>query len=260
MFSVSDYQGKYLVIVFYQADWDSNTVNTLRAFSKIKSKFTNINCDLVACSTDSPKVHKCWVNSDADDEGFDGKLDIALWSDPSGHFADKFDLFEEEESQCLNGVVVIDDAGVVRHAMTTSLEDQDIADNCLQLVKLLKVYKEDETPKKKAAVTPSMEKVFLLFMTPVMAFILCHLVTFQDWDISRDPELIKALEVAKRLGQKQPAHMVYRPKNPSFDLPITRIRRMVNPRAGVHSCSAAVYRNLAGFGCGRGEFSVQDIV
>ena len=73
--------------------------------------------------------------------------------------------------------------------------------------------------------------------------------------MSRDPGLMKALEVAKRLGQSQPPHMIWRPKNPTFDLAPTRIRRMVNPRASVQCCSASVYRNLAGFGSG-GEISV----
>ena len=59
--------------------------------------------------------------------------------------------------------------------------------------------------------------------------------------------------MAKRLGKKQPAHMVYRPRNPTFDLAPARIRRMVNPKASTLSCSAAVYRNLSGFGSGTGE-------
>ena len=74
----------------------------------------------------------------------------------------------------------------------------------------------------------------------------------QDWDVSRDPELMKALEIAKRLGRPQPAHLVFKPKDPSFELAPTQIRRLVNPKASIQSCSAGVYRNLAGFGKGAG--------
>merc|ERR1711936_1069588 len=70
----------------------------------------------------------------------------------------------------------------------------------------------------------------------------------QDWDVSRDPELLKVLDIAKRLGQAQPPQMVYRPRNPVFDLPPTRIRRFVNPKASLKWCSASLQRNLAGFG------------
>lgn len=42
--------------------------------------------------------------------------------------------------------------------------------------------------------------------------------------------------------------MIYRPRDPVFDLPTTRIRRLVNPKAGLLSCAASLHRNLAGFG------------
>ena len=50
----------------------------------------------------------------SEDGGFGGKLDIALWSDTSGHLAQQFDLFDAAECACLEGVVVIDEAGQVR--------------------------------------------------------------------------------------------------------------------------------------------------
>ena len=75
----------------------------------------------------------------------------------------------------------------------------------------------------------------------------------QDWDVSRDPGLLKALEVAKRLGRRQPPHLVWRPRQPQLDLAPARVRRLTNPRAGAVSCSAAVYRNLAGYGSGTGQ-------
>jgi len=196
---------------------------------------------VVACSTDGAKGHRCWINTEKEDGGFGGDLNIPLWSDPSGALAAQFDLFDEEEFQCLNGIVVIDDGGVVRHAMTTSLECDDTASNCLELVKLLKVYKSEEDNQVEQKTQSTNVRLSASFD--------------KDWDVSRDPGLMKALEVAKRLGQSQPPHMIWRPKNPTFDLAPTRIRRMVNPRASVQCCSASVYRNLAGFGSG-GEISV----
>ena len=71
--------------------------------------------------------------------------------------------------------------------------------------------------------------------------------------MSRDPGLLKALEVAKRLGRRQPPHLVWRPRQPQLDLAPARVRRLTNPRAGAVSCSAAVYRNLAGYGSGTGQ-------
>ena len=143
-FSLSDFRGRYLVLVFYSGDWEPAAHDVLTSFSGLRDRFSAAGCELAACSTDSPKVHKSWIKTESEDGGFSGHLSIPLWSDPSGQLATQFDLFDADECQCLDGVVVIDDEGIVRHAMTTSMETEDTATSTLELVKLLKVYK-DET-------------------------------------------------------------------------------------------------------------------
>ena len=69
----------------------------------------------------------------------------------SGSLSDQFDLYDAEESQCLDGVVIIDDGGVVRHAMTTSLECTDTARNTFEMVNMLKKYKVDAKDVKKSS-------------------------------------------------------------------------------------------------------------
>ena len=78
-------------------------------------------------------------------------MKIALWSDPAGSLSDQFDLYDAEENQCLDGVVIIDEGGVVRHAMTTSLEFTDTAKNTFELVNMLKKYKVDAKDVKKSS-------------------------------------------------------------------------------------------------------------
>jgi len=238
-FSINDYKGKYLVIVFYNGDWECQEY--LQAFSDLQEKFRSVKAEVVACSTDSTKVHQCWIKTDREDGGFSGRLNLALWSDPSGSLASQYDLFDEEESLCIDGVVIIDDEGIVRHAMTTSLECGDTANNTLEMVRMLKVYKVDDADTKKSKPSPAAAGA----VTPVK---IDPAQLEKDWDISRDPELLKVLDIAKRLGQAQPPQMVYRPKNPIFDLLPTRIRRLVNPKASLKWCSASLQRNLAGFG------------
>jgi len=233
-FSINDYKGRFLVIVFYQADWECQEY--LQAFSDLQEQFRSVKAEVVGCSTDSSKVHQCWIKTDREDGGFSGRFNLALWSDPSGSLASQYDLYDEEAGQCIDGVVIIDDEGVVRHAMTTSLECTDTATNTLEMTKMLKVYKVEGKTKTKAPNTSG---------TTVK---LDPADLEKDWDVSRDPELIKVLDIAKRLGQAQPPQMVYRPRNPVFDLLPTRIRRLVNPKAALKSCSASLQRNLAGFG------------
>merc|ERR1711892_862723 len=109
------------------------------------------------------------------------------------------------------------------------------------MVRMLKVYKVDDADPKKIEPKPS-------YGGSARAVSPVKFDPEKDWDISRDPELLKVLDIAKRLGQAQPPQMVYRPKNPIFDLLPTRIRRLVNPKASLKWCSASLQRNLAGFG------------
>ena len=61
-FSINDYKGKFLVIVFYRGDWECQEY--LQAFSDLQSKFSSVKAEVVGCSTDSTKVHQCWIKTD----------------------------------------------------------------------------------------------------------------------------------------------------------------------------------------------------
>ena len=153
---------RFLVIVFYHGDWECQEY--LQAFSYIQERLRSMKIEVVGCSVDSSKGHLVWMKSDKSessmsyfrsDGGFSGKLQMPLWSDPSGNFADQFDLYDAEENQCIDGVVIIDDGGVVRHAMTTSLQCSETAKNTFEMVNMLKKFKVDAKDVKKSTSKPS---------------------------------------------------------------------------------------------------------
>jgi len=246
-FRISEYKGRFLVIVFYHGDWECQEY--LQAFSDLHERFQSIQTDVVGCSTDGSKGHLVWMKSDKSDGGFGGKLKIPLWSDVSGSLSDQFDLYDAEESQCLDGVVIIDDGGVVRHAMTTSLECTDTARNTFEMVNMLKKYKVDAKDVKKTSTkqtsSSSSSSSSGRAVSPVK---LDRNELEKDWDVSEDPELLKVLNMAKMLGRAQPPKIQTFTKNPLFDLLPTAIRKLSNPKAPVKHCMASLQRNLAGFG------------
>jgi len=242
-FKISEYKGRYLVIVFYHGDWECQEY--LQAFSDLAEKFRSIKAEVVGCSIDSSKGHLVWMKTDKSDGGFGGKLQIALWSDVSGNLSDQFDLYDKEENQCLDGVVIIDDAGVVRHAMTTSLECADTAKNTFEMVNMLKKYKVDAKDVKKSSSKPSSSSTSGRGVSPVT---IDRAELEKDWDISQDPELLKVLNMAKMLGRAQPPKVQTYSKNPLFDLLPATIRKLSNPKASIKCCVASLQRNLAGFG------------
>merc|ERR1719260_159477 len=244
-FKVSQYMGRYLVIVFYHGDWECQEY--LQAFSDIQERFRSMKTEVVGCSVDSSKGHLVWMKTDKSDGGFGGKLQMPLWSDPSGHFADQFDLYDAEENQCLDGVVIIDDGGVVRHAMTTSLQCSDTAKNTFEMVNMLKKYKVDAKDVKKSTSKPSSSSSLATgrAMSPVK---LDRNALEKDWDVSQDPELLKVLTMAKMIGRAQPPKVQTFTKTPMFDMIPSAIRRLNNPKAPIKWCTASLQRNLSGFG------------
>merc|ERR1712183_1121250 len=244
-FKVSQYMGRYLVIVFYHGDWECQEY--VQAFSDLQERFRNMKTEVVGCSVDSSKGHLVWMKSDKSDGGFSGKLQIPLWSDPSGNFADQFDLYDAEENQCLDGVVIIDDVGVVRHAMTTSLQCNDTAKNTFEMVNMLKKYKVDAKDVKKSTSTPSSSSRTTTdrAVSPVK---FDRNTLEKDWDVSQDPELLKVLNMAKMIGRAQPPKVQTFTKTPMFDMLPVAIRRLSNPKAPIKWCTASLQRNLSGFG------------
>ena len=62
--SITDYEGRFLVILFYHGDWEPECQQMIQSFSSIRDKFTDAGCALVACSSDGVKIHKNWIKSD----------------------------------------------------------------------------------------------------------------------------------------------------------------------------------------------------
>jgi len=244
-FKVSQYMGRYLVILFYHGDWECQ--ENLQAFSDLQERFRSMKTEVVGCSVDSSKGHLVWMKTDKSDGGFGGKLQMPLWSDPSGNFADQFDLYDAEENQCLDGVVIIDDGGVVRHAMTTSLQCNDTAKNTFEMVNMLKKYKVDAKDVKKSTSKPSSSSRTTTgrAVSPVK---FDRNALEKDWDVSQDPELLKVLNMAKMIGRAQPPKVQTFSKTPMFDMLPVAIRKLSNPQAPIKWCTASLQRNLSGFG------------
>ena len=123
------------MLVFYPGDWESKEL--LKSFSFLSAHFEARGVQLVGVSTDSVNSHKTWVEASREEDGWAGWLGLHLWSDPSGALATQYDLFDEEEGVCQEGVVVVDREGKVRHAMSTSLGYDETAESVLEVVNLL---------------------------------------------------------------------------------------------------------------------------
>jgi len=243
-FQIQDYKGKYVVILFYAGDWESK--DNIMAFENMLDKYKSEKCEVLACSSDSTKVHQSWIRTPSADGGFGGSLRIPLISDCSGSMSQKYDVYDAEEGICRNAVVIIDDTGIVRHAMTTSMDYNETARNCLDIVAMLKQHKLSDAEvrninsKAKSAAKASTKRE----VSPVR---MDASELAKAWDVSDDPQLAKVLNMAKLLGKAAPPPVTVVKKEPSFELSIDNLRRMSNPKSTIRACRASLQRNLAGF-------------
>src|SRR6185369_15964757 len=60
---LSDYKGKWLVLVFYPLDFTFVCPTELTAFSDNYDEFQGIGADLVGVSTDSVYSHRAWIQT-----------------------------------------------------------------------------------------------------------------------------------------------------------------------------------------------------
>jgi len=227
---VSQYKGKFLVIVFYRADWECEERVAALAGAAARLPGTV----LVGCSADSPAAHLAWQRS--------GGPAVPLWSDQAGRLARQFDLWDYTEGGCRDGLAIIDDAGVVRQVMTSGLEQEEAAAHLVTTVAELKKNKAGALPQ------PASKGSLSAPAGPAVRIDVAELE--KDWDVSTDPELQKVLNVAKMLGRTRPARTPSQARTPMFDMMPATIRGLANcsPRAPVRCVMASLQRNLAGYG------------
>ncbi|CAG9569497.1 unnamed protein product [Danaus chrysippus] len=130
---LSDFSGKYVVLVFYPLDFTFVCPTELIAYSDRSQEFASIDCQVIGVSTDSEFSHLAWVNTPRKDGGL-GKLDIPLLSDYKKNISRDYDVLLDE-GFALRGLFIIDGNGILRHMSVNDLPVGRSVDETLRLVK-----------------------------------------------------------------------------------------------------------------------------
>ncbi len=69
---LSDYKGKWVVLLFYPLDFTFVCPTELTAFSDRYDEFEGIGAEVIGISTDSVYSHRAWLNLDRDKGGVAG--------------------------------------------------------------------------------------------------------------------------------------------------------------------------------------------
>nr|AAU84951.1 thioredoxin peroxidase [Branchiostoma belcheri tsingtauense] len=130
---LSDYKGKYLVIFFYPLDFTFVCPTEIIAFSDRVEEFRKINCEVVACSTDSQFSHLAWTNTPRKQGGL-GQMKIPILADKAMTISRDYGVLMEPEGIAFRGLFIIDDKGTLRQITINDLPVGRSVDETLRLV------------------------------------------------------------------------------------------------------------------------------
>merc|ERR1712165_400884 len=135
--NLADYQGKYVVLLFYPADFTFVCPTEIIAFSERAEEFRKEGCEVIAISTDSHFTHLAWVNTPREAGGL-GKMNIPLLADRTQQISANYGVLKEDEGVAFRGLFIIDGNGVLRQITVNDLPVGRDVDETLRLVQAFK--------------------------------------------------------------------------------------------------------------------------
>jgi alkyl hydroperoxide reductase subunit AhpC len=130
--SLSDYKGRWVVLLFYPLDFTFVCPTELHAFSDASEEFGRANTQILGISVDSVYSHLAW-DAQPRNKGGLGGLKVPLVEDLTKDIARAYDVLMDD-GKALRGAFIIDDHGVVQAALINNLDVGRSAEEALRLV------------------------------------------------------------------------------------------------------------------------------
>lgn len=130
---LSDYKGKWLILLFYPLDFTFVCPTELIHFSDRLDEFQGVGAEVVGVSTDSVHSHRAWLKTPQDKNGIEGvKYPIA--SDVGGRLAAKYNILVEDANVALRGLFIINPEGVLQYSVVHDLNIGRSVDETLRVL------------------------------------------------------------------------------------------------------------------------------
>lgn len=106
----SDYQGKWIVLIFYPGDFTFVCPTELEELAGLYNEFKKLGAEVFSVSTDSVYVHKAWH----DQSPAIKKVDFPMIADPTGKLAKELGVYLEKHGVALRGSFIINPDGIIK--------------------------------------------------------------------------------------------------------------------------------------------------
>jgi len=133
---LSDYRGKWVVLLFYPLDFTFVCPTELTTFSDRYEDFEGIGAEVIGVSTDSVHSHRAWLKTPRDKGGVEG-LKYPLASDITKKVASDYGVLISDKGIALRGLFVIDPEGTLRYAVIHDLNIGRSAEETLRVIQAL---------------------------------------------------------------------------------------------------------------------------
>ena len=104
----------WTVVIFYPKDFTKVCPTEITAISDRYDEFEDLECTVVAISTDSIETHKKWIATPRYENGVEN-LQFPLGSDTDGIVSRLYNVYNEEEKKSLRGLFVINPEGELQY-------------------------------------------------------------------------------------------------------------------------------------------------
>src|SRR5687767_4079546 len=130
---LSDYQGKWLILLFYPLDFTFVCPTELTAFSDRIEELNGIGAEVLGISTDSVHSHRAWLKTPRDQNGI-ADLQYPLLSDVGGKLAAKYNILVEDANIALRGLFIINPEGILQYSVVHDLNIGRSVDETLRVL------------------------------------------------------------------------------------------------------------------------------
>lgn len=130
---LSDYKGKWLILLFYPLDFTFVCPTELIHFSDRLDDLNGIGAEVIGISTDSVHSHRAWLRTPKDKNGIEG-VTYPIASDVGGQLARQYNILVEDANIALRGLFIIDPEGVLQYSVVHSLNIGRSVDETLRVL------------------------------------------------------------------------------------------------------------------------------
>jgi peroxiredoxin (alkyl hydroperoxide reductase subunit C) len=130
---LTDYKGKWLILLFYPLDFTFVCPTELIHFSDRLDEINGVGAEVLGVSTDSVHSHRAWLKTPQDKNGIEGvKYPIA--SDVGGKLAKAYNILVDEANIALRGLFIINPEGVLQYSVVHDLNIGRSVDETLRVL------------------------------------------------------------------------------------------------------------------------------